>query len=99
MTTIPSRERHNVRVTPHRRARTALLATLLVPALLLTGCGGGESDKASDQRTPEASAELPQGNVEVPDGVTLTKAGTALKFGEQALVAYEPNTQRARCSR
>ncbi len=95
MTTIPSRERHNVRVTPHRRARTALLATLLAPALLLTGCGGSDSDKTSDEPTPEASADLPQGNVEVPDGVTLTKAGTALKFGEQAFVAYQPNTQRS----
>ena len=32
--------------------------------------------------------------MEVPEGVTLTKAGTELEFQERAMVAYEPNTRR-----
>jgi hypothetical protein len=37
---------------------------------------------------------LPTADVNVPAGVELTKAGTELKFGEKATVAYEPNPQR-----
>ena len=62
---------------------------MLVPALLLSGCG--ESD---EKPTAKPSVDLPKGDVEVPEGVTLTKAGTELDFKEQAVVAYEPNTQR-----
>jgi hypothetical protein len=88
MPTIAPSEGHNVRVTPSRRARTALLAVLL-PALLLSGCGeGNEKPKA------EPKADLPKGDVDVPEGVTLTKAGTELEFKEPAVVAYEPNTRR-----
>ena len=78
-------------VRPHRRARTTILAALLAPALLLSGCGGETKEK------PEAkpTADLPKGNVAVPTGITLTKAGTTLKFAEPALVAYEPNTRRS----
>ena len=78
-------------VTPLRRARTTIIAALLAPALLLSGCGGETKDKPS----AKPSTDLPKGNVEVPAGITLTKAGTALKFGEPALVAYEPNTKRS----
>ena len=88
MPTIPSREGHNDRVTPSRRARTALLA-ILVPALFLSGCGEGD-----DKPKAEPSVDLPKGDVEVPEGVTLTKAGTELDFGQPAVVAYEPNTRR-----
>jgi PBP1b-binding outer membrane lipoprotein LpoB len=91
MSTIRCGEGHNVRVTSHRRARTALLAALLAPALLLSACGGESKQKPNVQ----GSTDLPRGRVEVPDGITLTKAGTALKFGEPAVVAYEPNTQRS----
>ncbi|HSK33981.1 MAG TPA: hypothetical protein VK903_10890 [Propionicimonas sp.] len=90
MPTNPRREGHNVRVTPRRRARTALLSSLLVPALLLSGCGADDEAKP----TAEPSLDLPKGDVEVPDGITLTKAGTELKFREPAVVAYEPNTTR-----
>jgi hypothetical protein len=62
-----------------------------MPALVLSACGA-ESDK---KPTAKPSVDLPTGNVKVPDGVTLTKAGTALKFGETATVAYEPNTRRS----
>jgi hypothetical protein len=37
---------------------------------------------------------LPTGNVNVPTGVELTKPGAELKFGEKAVVAYEPNAER-----
>ena len=75
-------------MTASRRARTALL-TILLPALLLSGCG--ESD---EKPKAEPSVDLPTGDVEVPDGVTLTKAGTELEFEQPAVVAYEPNTRR-----
>jgi len=88
MPTITLRDGHNVRVTPSRRTSTALLAVLL-PGLLLSGCG--ESD---DKPKAEPTVDLPTGNVEVPEGVTLTKPGTELDFKEQAVVAYEPNTRR-----
>lgn len=85
----------NVRVTSHRRGRTALLAALLAPTLLLSGCGGSGGESPKQKSKSEASADLPQGNVEVPDGVTLSRVGTALRFGEQAFVAYAPSTQRS----
>jgi hypothetical protein len=92
MPTIASSGGHNVAVRPHRRARrTTIIAALLAPALLLSGCGGESKDKPS----AKPSTDLPKGNVAVPAGITLTKAGTALKFGEPALVAYEPNTRRS----
>lgn len=93
MPTIGSREGHNVPVTSHLPTRTALLAVLLVPALAVSACGGGESTGEKPKAQP--SADLPRGKVEVPDGIALTKAGTSLKFGEPAYVAYEPNTQRS----
>jgi hypothetical protein len=91
MPTVGSTDGQNVFVTTLRRA-PRLLAALLAPALLLSGCGG---DGGSDKPKAEPTADLPQGNVEVPEGITLTKAGTQLKFGEPAYVAYEPNTQRS----
>lgn len=92
MPEIPARHRHNDRVTPPRSARRALVAALLAPALLLSGCGGGEA-KAKPSTKP--SVALPTGDVKVPEGVELTKAGTELSFGQAATVAYEPNPQRS----
>ena len=75
-----------------QRARAAVVAALLVPGLALSACGAEESgEKAS--ATP--SVDLPTGDVEVPDGVTLTEPGETLAFGETATVAYEPNTRRS----
>jgi hypothetical protein len=82
---------HNMAVTPPRRALTTLIVALLAPALLLSGCGGETKDKPS----AKPSTDLPKGDVDVPAGITLSKAGTGLKFGEAAVVAYEPNTQRS----
>ncbi len=63
---------------------------LMAAALVLSGCGA--SHKAA---TKAPATDLPTGNVMVPAGVTLTKAGATLKFGESAQVAYEPNPQRS----
>jgi hypothetical protein len=82
---------HNVRVT--RPASLSVLrssALLAVLALALAGCGGGDGEKP----TTKPSVSLPTGDVNVPAGVELTKAGAQLKFGEKATVAYEPNAQR-----
>jgi hypothetical protein len=89
---------HNVRVTHPsaavlRRAVTRSAAprwavVLVASALVLSGCGGEEKP------TTKPSVTLPTADVNVPAGVELTKAGTELKFGEKATVAYEPNSQR-----
>jgi hypothetical protein len=82
---------HNVRVT-HPASRSVLRSAALLAALALalTGCGGGDGEKP----TTKPTVSLPTGDVNVPTGVTLTKAGAQLKFGEKATVAYEPNAQR-----
>jgi hypothetical protein len=90
---IPAGVGHNVRVIdPVRRSLRAPLlrwsAVVLAASLVLAGCGGEEKP------TTKPTVTLPTGNVHVPDGVELTKAGTNLKFGETATVAYEPNSQR-----
>jgi len=84
---------HNVRVThplrPARRRATLRWSVLLVTgALALAGCGGAEKP------TTKPTVTTPTADVNVPAGVDLTKAGTQLKFGEKATVAYEPNSQR-----
>jgi hypothetical protein len=68
------------------------VAALLVPALVLSACGSDNSEK---KPKAEPSVDLPTGNVDVPSGVTLTKAGTQLAFGETATVAYQQNSQRS----
>jgi hypothetical protein len=84
---------HNVRVTRSglpQRARAVFVALLLAPALVLSACGS-ESEK---KPAAKPSVSLPTGHVDVPEGTTLTKAGTELKFGQPATVAYSPNTKR-----
>jgi hypothetical protein len=84
---------HNVRVTRSvfpPRARAALVAVPVALALLVSACGTDNDKKPS----AEPSVDLPTGNVAVPSGLTLTKAGTQLAFKEPAIVAYEPNTKR-----
>lgn len=86
---------HNVGVTrlaprsPLRARLGRTAAVLLAASLALAGCGAEETPKKT---TP--SVTLPTGNVNVPTGVTLTKAGAELTFGETATVAYEPNAER-----
>lgn len=76
---------------PVQRARAAVVAALVLPAMALTACGAENPSEA----TATPSVDLPTGDVEVPEGVTLTEPGTELAFGETATVAYEPNTQRS----
>lgn len=90
--------RHNVRVMPSssnlsRPGARAVLAALLAAGLLLSGCGA--QDQQPEQAKASPSVQLPTGNVDVPSGVTLTKAGTTLKFGQAATVAYEPNVKKS----
>jgi hypothetical protein len=90
-------ERQNDGVTA-RRAPLRLIALLATLALVLGACGSGsDDDEPSAEETPTStpSVELPTGNVEVPEGVELTEAGTTLDFGQPAVVAYEPNTERS----
>ena len=84
----------NVGVIP-QRARRALVVAALAPVLVVSGCGGsgGGSDKSAAKTQPPV--DLPTGNVSIPSGVTLTKGGTALAFGQPAVVAYEPNSKRS----
>lgn len=90
----PARAGHNVGVRPPaprgRRARRALIASLLAPVLLLSGCGGESGKKPA----AKPSTKPTQSDVKVPDGITPTKAGTKLDYGQSAVVAYEPNAQR-----
>ena len=85
---------HNVRVTHPsssatlRRAAIRWSVPVVAAALTLSGCGGDEKP------TTKPSVTLPTADVNVPAGVELTKAGTQLKFGDKATVAYEPNSER-----
>ena len=84
---------HNVPVTHHapravRRPGGPLAVVLVALSLAVSACGGDEKP------TTEPTVSLPTSDVNVPAGVTLTKAGAELKFGEAATVAYEPNAER-----
>jgi hypothetical protein len=89
-------ERHNDGVTD-RRTPLRLVALLAALGLVLGACGSEGDDEPTAEGTPSStpSVELPTGNVEVPEGVELTEAGTTLDFGQPAVVAYEPNTERS----
>jgi hypothetical protein len=86
------RDRHDERVT---RPSTRLLAVLAVGAVALTGCSVEKKNDEAPSAKATPSPSLPTGNVDVPPGITLTKAGDTLKLGEPATVAYEPNSQRS----
>lgn len=88
-------DRHNVRVTtssPFAHARPAL-AVLLTAGVLLAGCG--THDDSNDKARAKPSVQLPTGHVDVPTDVNLTEAGTTLRFGQTATVAYEPNVKKS----
>jgi hypothetical protein len=87
----PPRGGHNVSVTPRSRARSAIVAIVLVPALLLSGCGADA--KAKPEAEPSAAPS--PSSLPVPAGITLTEPGTELKFGEAAVVAHEPDPPRS----
>jgi hypothetical protein len=75
------------------RTRAAALAALVV-LLAAAGCGA-DHKKAKADASATPSASLPTSNVTVPSGITLTKAGETLQFGQPAVVAYQPNPQRS----
>jgi hypothetical protein len=66
--------------------RTAAL--LLAACLVLTSCGGDNTDDAKDDET---STPTPSPTVTLPAGVTLTEPGADLAFGETATVDYSPS--------
>ncbi|ROR91449.1 hypothetical protein [Nocardioides aurantiacus] len=91
---MPTPARPTSRRTPRPAAR--LVLPLLALALVAAGCGGGSSAGDEPSRASATpSTDLPTGDVEIPEGVTPTKAGTELAFGETATVAYEPNTSKS----
>lgn len=77
--------------TPARRLRHLALAAALAPALALTGCSGADKPAKSAAK-PSASASTPE--VPTPDGVTVTKPGSTLQFGQPGTVAYAANEQK-----
>src|SRR5690349_11611181 len=77
------------------RPTSRLVLPLVALALVAAGCGGSASDDEPTRAAASPSTDLPTGDVEIPAGVTPTKAGTELAFGEKATVAYEPNTSKA----
>lgn len=77
-------------------ARTSrLVLPLLALALVAGGCGGSGAGDDEPTQAAASPTDLPTGDVEVPEGVTPTKAGTKLGLGDTATVAYEPNTSKA----
>ncbi|MDQ6641837.1 MAG: hypothetical protein M3Y66_05010 [Actinomycetota bacterium] len=68
------------------------LAVLVVTsALVLGGCG----TEAKKRTAPSPSVALPTQSVTLPSGVTLTKPGTQLPFGEAATVGFAPTADRS----
>ncbi len=85
-----------------RTRQPALTGAVLALALLAAACGGGGEDAtpptpapstsgaASAGASPEPTTAPVQGYLPVPEGVTLSEAGTMLELGEPAVAAWEP---------
>jgi hypothetical protein len=92
MRSLVAPDRHNDPVT---RPLKRILAVLAIGGLVLSGCSvEKKNDDAPSSPKAEPTPSLPTGDVDVPSGVTLTKAGETLKLGDPAYVAYQPNPQR-----
>ena len=96
MTDVPTPARRGSRALhAPRLTNPRLVLPALALALVVTGCGGSEASDEPTQASASPTTDLPTGNVEIPEGVTPTKAGTTLDLGEAATVAYEPNTSKS----
>ena len=67
-----------------RSRALAAVGAAVVLAAALTGCGSGKAKSA-----PSASPSVAP-YIAVPDGVTLTDPGTALKLGDHAVIGWHP---------
>lgn len=76
---------------PAGRSAVRLAVLVVASALVLTACGNDEKERTA----PSPSISLPTTRVTAPEGVTLTKPGTVLGFGETATVGFAPNADRS----
>lgn len=84
-----------------RRVPSRLLGVSLAAALVLSGCSDGGSDEAgsdssgsSSSSSSASAAASATPYLPVPDGVELTDQGSELRFGDKAVVAYQPRQQQ-----
>jgi len=78
---------------PASTGRRALhvLVPVVAAALVLGGCGNDTKKRT----VPSPSVSLPTERVSAPAGVTLTKPGAELPFGDAATVGFAPNAERS----
>jgi hypothetical protein len=62
-----------------------------VAAVMVLGACGGQQEQVA----PKPTVSLPTESVTVPAGVTLTKPGTELGFGDTATVGFAPTPKRS----
>jgi len=69
----------------------AVSALALVAAAGLSGCGSDDSADGAKQARPRPSAtsSAPETYLPVPEDIALTRPGTALKLGEEGVVAFQ----------
>lgn len=91
---------------PRHRVSGPLLGASLAAVLVLSGCSdGGSGDAGSGSASPSSSSSASSTAaaaasasaspyLPVPAGVTLTGQGSKLRFGDKAVVAYEPRQQQ-----
>jgi hypothetical protein len=75
----------------HPSSYPRLLGIVAAAALVLGGCGSQPAAKP----TPKPTVSLPTQSVSVPAGVTLTKPGSQLAFGDTATVGFAPTASRS----
>lgn len=73
------------------RSALRLVVLAVTCTLVLGACGNDAKQRASSS----PSVSLPTTSVTPPAGVTLTKPGTELAFGDLATVGFAPNAERS----